>query len=61
MPQTATKPKKMIRLSKLDLDAELRLIRMLKTEMKKDGEEISAESLRDKGYSASFIKRFLSA
>ena len=48
-------------MTKLNLDTELRLIRMLKAEMKKDGEPITAPALRKQGFSEPFIKRFLAA
>ena len=62
MAQTLAKPKakKLIRLSKLDLETEDRLMKMLIKEMKADGEAPTAESLRAEGLSEAFIKRFLS-
>ncbi len=47
-------------MSKFDLEAEGRLMRMLIKEMKAAGEKPSAEKLRQEGLSEGFIKRFLS-
>jgi len=61
MAQTLAKPKpkKLVRLNKLDLETEERLMRMLIKEMKADRETPTAESLRAEGLSEPFIKRFL--
>ena len=61
MPTTETSKPKAIRMNKLDLDAESRLIRAVKARMIANGELISAEVLWQRGYSQSFIKRFLSS
>jgi hypothetical protein len=61
MPTTATAKPRVVRMSKTDLDAELRLIRAVKARMMAAGEAITTETLRQRGYSAPFIKRFLSA
>jgi hypothetical protein len=60
MLRIATPKRKTIRMTKLDLDAELRLMKALKREMDKDGERPTAERLRAEGLSEPFIKRFLS-
>jgi hypothetical protein len=61
MPTTATAKPRVVRMSKTDLDAETRLIRAVKARMIANGEAITVEILRQRGYSAPFIKRFLSA
>jgi hypothetical protein len=60
MPATATAKPRVVRMNKADLDAETRLIRAVKARMIADGETITVETLRQRGYSAPFIKRFLS-
>ena len=61
MATTLQEDKRSDRLTKLHLDAELRLIRAVKERMLAHGEKVTAASLRKKGYSEPFIKRFLSA
>ena len=67
MQQILLTPKKVgpkgkpIRLSKLEVDAERRLILAVKARMMARGEAFTADTLRDKGYSEPFIKRFLAA
>ena len=59
---TLKKPaKKPISMTKLNLEAEARLIRAVKERMETSGEPISAEALRKEGLSEAFIKRFLAA
>lgn len=60
MPTIATTKPRTIRMSKLDLDAETRLMRVLIREMKADGELPDAEVMRERGFSEPFIKKFLS-
>jgi predicted ABC-type ATPase len=60
MSIAATPKPRAARTHKLDLDAELRLIRAVKARMMAAGEAITAETLRQRGYSAPFIKKFFS-
>ena len=61
MATTLIRDKKVIPVTKLHLDAELRLMRAVKVRKQARGEKITVASLRKRGYTEDFIKRFLAA